>query len=253
MPAGPALAAGDTHVETVRFSDPRLPEVKIVRGASADAAIAAAQPAFHPTPANSEFVTFGDGRGDRVRIVRGPSAAGAPVPRAGRSVEMVRFAALGAPAVSVVRGASAATIGGGLFGAATGLGLFGAARGGELDRVAFAVDGVESGHGRNLAMWRAEFDGPQGPMQVSAAAALDVGGGDRFDTRQNRLIGRAFLAKLYQRYGNWPDAIAAYNWGPGHLDQWIAAGRPAEHLPLETAHYLLRVLHDSLLPELPRL
>jgi soluble lytic murein transglycosylase-like protein len=96
-------------------------------------------------------------------------------------------------------------------------------------------------------MWRSELDGPQGPMQVSAAAALDVGGGDRFDLRQNRLIGRAFLARLYERYGNWPDAIAAYNWGPGHLDQWIAEGRPAERLPQETARYLLKVLRDALL------
>ena len=128
-----------------------------------------------------------------------------------------------------------------------GVALFGAASGGELDRVAFAVDGVESGHGSNLAMWRPELDGPQGPMQVSAAAAFDVGGGDRFDLRQNRLLGRAYLARLYQSYGNWPDAIAAYNWGPGNLDQWIAAGRPVDRLPLETARYLLRVLRDALL------
>jgi soluble lytic murein transglycosylase len=84
-------------------------------------------------------------------------------------------------------------------------------------------------------------------MQVSAAAALDVGGGNRFDLAENRLIGRAFLARLYRRYGNWPDAIAAYNWGPGHVDQWIAAGRPIERLPLETTRYLMLVLRDALL------
>src|SRR6185437_82073 len=36
-----------------------------------------------------------------------------------------------------------------------------------LDRVALAVDGAESSDGRDLAMWRAEPSGPQGPMQVS--------------------------------------------------------------------------------------
>jgi hypothetical protein len=149
----------------------------------------------------------------------------------------VRFAGLGAPSVNVIRGGAPGD----------GIELFGAAQGGELDRVAFAVDGAESGHGSNLAMWRPEPDGPQGPMQVSAAAAFDVGGGDRFDMRQNRLIGRAFLAKLYQRYGNWPDAVAAYNWGSGNLDQWIAVGRPVDRLPLETARYLVKVLHDALL------
>jgi soluble lytic murein transglycosylase-like protein len=83
-------------------------------------------------------------------------------------------------------------------------------------------------------------------MQVSAAAALDVGGGDRFDNIQNRLLGRAFLAHMYQRYGNWPDALAAYNWGPGNLDRWIAVGRPEEKLPLETARYIEMVLRDAL-------
>jgi Transglycosylase SLT domain len=200
---------------------------------------------FRPTAVNTEIVTFGDGRGERVSVVRGvvPEPAGVaartpPVLLSGGRVETVRFGGFGAPLVNIVRGSTAAL---------EGIELFGAATGGELDRVAFAVDGAESGHGSNLAMWRPDPDGPQGPMQVSAAAALDVGGGDRFDLRENRLIGRAFLAKLYQRYGNWPDAIAAYNWGPGNVDQWIAIGRPAERLPLETARYLVKVLRDALL------
>ena len=113
--------------------------------------------------------------------------------------------------------------------------------------IAFAVDGVESRHGADPRMWRPEFHGPQGPMQVSAAAALDVGGGDRFDLRQNRLIGRAYLAQMFRRYGNWPDALAGYNWGPGNTDQWIAAGRRAERLPLETSRYIELVLRDALI------
>ena len=70
--------------------------------------------------------------------------------------------------------------------------LFGPASGGELDRIAFAVDGVESRHGADPRMWRPEPEGPQGPMQVGAAAAFDVGGGDRFDLQQNRRLGRAY-------------------------------------------------------------
>ena len=227
----PAVAGG-ASTETVRFADPRWPAVQVVRGAPL-----APAPPFRATPANTEIVTFGDGTGSSVKIVRGSGAP--PVPRTdAQRVETVRFGGAGAPAVDIVRG-------GALSG--DGVGLFSLARGGELDRVAFAVDGAESGHGSNLAMWRPDTDGPQGPMQVSAAAALDVGGGDRFDMRENRLIGRAFLARLYQRYGNWPDAIAAYNWGPGNLDQWIASGRPTERLPLETARYMLKVLRDALL------
>jgi hypothetical protein len=114
-----------------------------------------------------------------------------------------------------------------------------------LDRIAFAVDGAESSHGADHAMWRLELTGPEGPMQVSEAAASDVGGGDRFDLDQNRDIGRAYLAQLYRRYGNWPDAIAAYNWGIGNLNAWVKAGRPVEGLVPGVAVYLSRVLHDS--------
>ena len=114
-----------------------------------------------------------------------------------------------------------------------------------LDRVAHAVDGAESSHGADLAMWRPDPAGPQGPMQVTEVAATDVGGGDRFDTDQNRAIGRAYLAQLYWRYKNWPDAIAAYNWGIGNLDAWVRAGRPADKFVTGVAVYLRRVLHDS--------
>jgi hypothetical protein len=121
-----------------------------------------------------------------------------------------------------------------------------------LDRIAYAVDGAESGHGADPRMWRQDPDGPQGPMQVSAAAAADVGGGDRFDEQQNRVLGRAYLAHMYRRYGSWFDAVAAYNWGPGNMDSWISGGRPFDKLPLAVEQYRIRVLLGSG-PNLPRL
>jgi hypothetical protein len=114
-----------------------------------------------------------------------------------------------------------------------------------LDRVATAVDGAESSHGKDIAMWRPDPSGPQGPMQVGEAAATDVGGGDRFNLTQNRAIGRAYLALLYGRYKNWPDAITAYNWGLSNVDTWIRAGRPPEKLLSGVAAYTTRVLYDS--------
>ena len=114
-----------------------------------------------------------------------------------------------------------------------------------LDRVATAVDGAESSHGKDLNMWRADPYGPQGPMQVSEVAAMDVGGGDRSDLTQHRAIGRAYLAQLYGRYRNWPDAIAAYNWGLGKMDAWVKAGRPPDKFLVGVAMYLRRVLRDS--------
>jgi transglycosylase-like protein with SLT domain len=111
-----------------------------------------------------------------------------------------------------------------------------------LARVAFAVDGAESSHGADVKMWRPDRDGPQGPMQVSAAAAADVGGGDRFNPSKNQALGRAYLARLYRRYANWADAVAAYNWGPGQMDAWIESGRPIDKFPAAVALYRIRVL-----------
>jgi len=123
-----------------------------------------------------------------------------------------------------------------------------ASAGGVLDRVTYAVDEAESSHGSDPRMWRSEPEGPQGPMQVSAAAATDAGGGDRFDEAENRALGRAYLAHMYRRYGSWHDAIAAYNWGPGRLDGWISGGRPAEKFPAAVERYRNRVLVTSGLP-----
>jgi hypothetical protein len=114
-----------------------------------------------------------------------------------------------------------------------------------LDRMAFAVEGAESNHGTDPQMWSPDTNGPQGPMQVSAAAAADVGGGDRFDERENRALGRAYLAQMYHRYGSWSDAVAAYNWGPGHMDSWISGGRTFDKFPLAVEIYRIRVLVGS--------
>ncbi len=127
--------------------------------------------------------------------------------------------------------------------ATTGAAQFASA--GVLDRIAYGVDGAELSHGGDPGMWRSEPNGPQGPMQVSAAAAADIGGGDRFDEMENRALGRAYLAHMFRRYGSWPDAVAAYNWGPGHLDEWIGGGRPADKFPATVERYRIRVLMTS--------
>jgi len=119
------------------------------------------------------------------------------------------------------------------------------AKASDLDRIAVAVEGAESSHGADPLMWRPEPDGPQGPMQVSRAAAADVGGGNRWDPSENRALGRAYLARLHQRFGNWRDAVMAYNWGPGSLDLWIKTGRPADKLVPAVAAYRDRVLRDT--------
>jgi hypothetical protein len=211
--------------EIVVFGDPRQPAVRIVRG----------KPVAGGAAGNSGAVGLAGNLA--VRVVHGSSPA-APVAR----IDLVTFADHRYLPVTVLRGIGAEP---------TDMGLFAPASGLDLDRIAFAVDGAESSHGADPRMWRAEFAGPQGPMQVSAAAAIDSGGGDRFDLAQNRQLGRAYLARLYRRYGNWPDAVAAYNWGPGNFDAWVAAGRAADKLPFEVERYRARVLHDVGLLQAP--
>jgi hypothetical protein len=224
-------------VEAVHFGDRRQPPIKVIRGVGTGP----------PHPISREIVSFGDGTATRVTIVRGtvdPAAAAAPMRQAALApqnrIERVNFVGASPGSVLIVRGGAALRD-------AFSVDLFGSPDAGEFERIAHAVHGVESSHGTNPAMWRSNFSGPQGPMQVSAAAAVDVGGGDRFDIADNRRLGRAYLDKMYRRYGNWPDALAGYNWGPGNVDQWITRGRGADRLPLETIRYIEIVLRNALL------
>ena len=62
-------------------------------------------------------------------------------------------------------------------------------------------------------------------------------GRDPYDPHDNVMAGAAYLKWLRGKYG-YPEMFAAYNDGPGHLDQRIMH----EHLlPLETVNYVARV------------
>jgi hypothetical protein len=238
IPTGATV--GHIAVEMVYFANPQQRPVRLLRGVPPPAAALIRRPAprVRPVrtdtrPQTTQIVSFGTGFVSQVKVVRGGSLASASLTPRGDSPGFNREAG-----VTVLRGAAIRE----LFS----IDLFGPADGAELDRIAFAVDGIESRHGADPRMWRPSRTGPQGPMQVSAAAAFDVGGGDRFDLVQNRLLGRAYLAQMYRRYGNWPDAIAAYNWGPGNIDLWIAGGRNTGFLPFDVARYVALVLRDAL-------
>jgi hypothetical protein len=228
-------------VEIVSFPDTAWHAVKIIRGGrTARDETAGVEP--REKAETAEIVTFGDPKSKPVRVVRGDTDAamavpGQPLPASGPKRELVTFVNPRDQPVTVLRGSIAQSL--------PAIELFRPASESDLDRVAFAVDGAESSHGTDLRMWRPELNGPQGPMQVSAAAAIDIGGGDRFDLAENRQLGRAYLARMYRRYGNWPDAIAAYNWGPGNMDAWIGSGRPSGSFPLEVERYRDRVLYDA--------
>lgn len=51
-----------------------------------------------------------------------------------------------------------------------------------------------------------------------------------------------YLAQLRRQFGSWELALKAYNWGPGNLKKWLAAGKTGE--PAETARYSAQILAD---------
>lgn len=54
----------------------------------------------------------------------------------------------------------------------------------------------------------------------------------------------SYDAQLYREFGTWQAALAAYNWGPGNVQAWAAAGSDPNALPSETANYVSSILAD---------
>lgn len=48
-----------------------------------------------------------------------------------------------------------------------------------------------------------------------------------------------YLRTLYNRFGSWPKAVAAYNWGPTNLADYLTG--QITSLPKETRKYLLQI------------
>jgi hypothetical protein len=86
--------------------------------------------------------------------------------------------------------------------------------------------------------------GATGLMQLLPSTARDLGV-DPTDESQNAAGGRRYLGEMYDKYGNWDDALAAYNWGPGNVDKWIKNGHDPSKLPAETQQYVAQVLAHS--------
>jgi len=83
--------------------------------------------------------------------------------------------------------------------------------------IALAVAQKESGFNQAAVGAAGEL----GVMQLMPATAAGLGV-DPSDLTQNVTGGVSLLASLYQQFGDWSDALAAYNAGPTHL----AAGQP---------------------------
>ncbi len=75
--------------------------------------------------------------------------------------------------------------------------------------------------------------GAEGPMQLMPGTAKDLGV-NRFNTYENIHGGMRYLRQMYDKFGNWTDAVAAYNAGPGRV-----ASRTG--LPAETRGYVAAI------------
>jgi hypothetical protein len=83
--------------------------------------------------------------------------------------------------------------------------------------------------------------GAQGLMQLMPGTAKDLGVMNPLDPEQNITGGTKHLAYLLKKYkGDEKRALAAYNWGEGHVDR-----KGIDNLPKETKNYVANITADK--------
>jgi hypothetical protein len=81
--------------------------------------------------------------------------------------------------------------------------------------------------------------GAVGLMQLMPGTASGLGVTDRTDPNQNIMGATKYLSQMYNKYGNWTDALGAYNFGPGNYNKYLNGKKS---LPKETQKYIPSVL-----------
>lgn len=87
--------------------------------------------------------------------------------------------------------------------------------------------------------------GAVGVMQIIPKWHPKVGEAGAKDPQRAIPYAAQFLAYLRGRFGTWPLALAAYNWGEGNLANALAAKVPPEKWPKETRDYVAEITRNA--------
>ena len=82
--------------------------------------------------------------------------------------------------------------------------------------------------------------GAAGLLQLMPGTAQGLGVTDPMNVDQNLNAGYKYADQMYNKYGDWGLAMAAYNWGPGNVDAYLKTGLGAsgKPMPTETINYV---------------
>ena len=91
----------------------------------------------------------------------------------------------------------------------------------------WAAEGAESSHNTDKSTWVENKDGSLGPLQLSVDEAKTGGisSGDRRDRVKSAYAYAVNMERLYKKYGDIEESIAAYNEGEGNLDSQLAMAK----------------------------
>lgn len=94
---------------------------------------------------------------------------------------------------------------------------------------------------------------PSGASGIAQLIPRFYPGVDVFDPAQAISAQASSMSDYYSRFGTWPKALAAYNWGPGNVDKTINTfgDQWLYHAPTETRKYVGQILTDVPVEPIP--